>query len=252
MEKVNTLDIAKASQQPDILTKILKQNSDYFAEYFYENINQCISKSIFPSDLKLADVTPFYKKKSKNSKDNFRPVSILPNIFKIYERCIYDQIQLFFDSLLSKYQCGFTIPESKTSFQNYIHYNCPCLSTINLTDLELENAFASLKTNKSSGYNDISADVVKRVSDEIFVILKHIFNISLAKIVFPDKLKIARVTSIFKKGSNTLVTNYRPISVLPCFSKLLERIMYNRLYKFLVEKNILYQKQFGFQNAHLT
>ena len=88
------------------------------------------------------------------------------------------------------------------------------------------------------------------MSDEIFVILKHIFNISLAKGVFPDELKIARVTPIFKKGSNTLVTNYRPISVLPCFSKLLERIMYNRLYKFLLENNILYQKQFGFQNAH--
>ena len=104
---VNTLDTAKASQQSDIPTKILKQNSDYFAEYFYENINQCISKSIFPSDLKLADVTPVYKKKSKNSKDNYRPVSILSNISKIYERCIYDQIQLFFDSLLPKYQCGF-------------------------------------------------------------------------------------------------------------------------------------------------
>ena len=105
MKIVNTLDTAKASQQYDIPTKTLKQNSDYFAEYFYENINQCmcISKSIFPSDLKLADVTPVYKKKLQNSKDNYRPVSILSNISKIYERCIYDQIQLFFDSLLSKY-----------------------------------------------------------------------------------------------------------------------------------------------------
>ena len=90
------------------------------------------------------------------------------------------------------------------------------------------------------------------VSDEIIVILKHIFNISLAKGVFPDKLKIARVTPIFKKGNNTLVAIYRPISVLPCFSKLLERIIYNRLYKFLLENNIFYQKQFGFQNAHST
>ena len=74
LRKVNTLDTAKASQQSDIPNKILKQNSDYFAEYFYENINQCISKSIFPSDFKLADVTPVYKRKSKNSKDNYRPV----------------------------------------------------------------------------------------------------------------------------------------------------------------------------------
>ena len=103
---VKTLDTAKPSQQSDIPTKILKQNSDDFAEYLYKNINQCISKSIFPPDLKLADVTPVYKKKLKNSKYNYRPVSILSKISKIYERCIYDQIQLFFDFLLSKYQCG--------------------------------------------------------------------------------------------------------------------------------------------------
>ena len=75
---------AKASPQYDIPTKLLKQNLDYFAEYFYENINQCKSKSIFPSNLRLADVTPVYNKKSKNSKDNYRPVSILSNISKIY------------------------------------------------------------------------------------------------------------------------------------------------------------------------
>ena len=87
----------------------------------------------------------------------------------------------------------------------------------------------------------------------MFFVLKHIFNISLAKGVFPDKLKlkIARVTSIFKKRNNNLVTNYRTISVLPCFSKLLECIMYNHFYKFIMKK-ILYQKQFGFQNAHST
>ena len=143
-----------------------------------------------------------------------------------------------------------SIPKNKSTFQNYIHYHGSCLSIISLTDLELENAFASLKTNKSTGYDDMSINVVKRVSGEIFLILKHIFNISLAKGVFPDNLKIARVTPVFKNGNNTLVTNYRPISLLPCFSKLLERIMNNCLYIFLLENNILYQKQFGFQNAH--
>ena len=118
----------------------------------------------------------------------------------------------------------------------------------NILPTVVANAFANLKTNKSLEYDDISADVVKKVSDKISVILKNIFEISFAKGVFPDKLKIARVTPIFKR-SNILVTNYRPISALPCFSKLLKRIMYNCLYKFLVE-NILCQKQFGFQNAH--
>lgn len=88
----------KASQQSNVPTKFLKQNSDCFAEYFDENINHCISKSIFQSDLKSADVSPVYKKKLKKSKGNCRPVSILSNISKTYERYISDQIQLFFDS----------------------------------------------------------------------------------------------------------------------------------------------------------
>ena len=72
LKNVNTLDTAKASQQSDIPTKTLKQNSNYFAEQFYENINQCmcISKSVFPSDSKLAHVIPVYKKKSEKSKDS--------------------------------------------------------------------------------------------------------------------------------------------------------------------------------------
>ena len=62
---------------------------------------------MFPPDLKLADVTPVCKNKSKNSKDNYRSVSILSNISKIFDRCLYDQIQVFFESILSKYQCEF-------------------------------------------------------------------------------------------------------------------------------------------------
>ena len=69
---------------------------------------------------------------------------------------------------------------------------------------------------------------------------------------FPDKLKISRVTPIFKSGEETFLNNYRPISVLPCLSKILERIMYNRLYTFLNENNLLYEKQFGLQAAHST
>ena len=67
-------------------------------------------------------------------------------------------------------------PENKTTLQNYIHCGSLYLSTINLTDLELANPFASRKTNETSGYDDMPADVVKRVSHEIFVILKHILK----------------------------------------------------------------------------
>ena len=57
---------------------------------------------------------------------------------------------------------------------------------------------------------------------------------------------------MFKKGIDSDLGNYRPISVLPCFSKVLEKIMYNRLYNHLNENNILHNKQFGFKKKHST
>ena len=99
-----SFNFAKVFPKSDILTN---KNSDYFGEYFYKNITNCISKSIILSGLTLADVPSVYKKKSKNSKENYDSVSILSSVSKIYERCIYDEIQLFFASILSKYPSGF-------------------------------------------------------------------------------------------------------------------------------------------------
>ena len=79
-----------------------------FARYFHKNINFCIENSIFPSHLKVADVTPVFKKKSKISKCNYRPISILYLIYLKYMKdCLYNQMQTYFHNILSKYQCGF-------------------------------------------------------------------------------------------------------------------------------------------------
>ena len=108
LRKIKSLNVLKASQQSDIPTKILTEISENFAFYFHENINYCLDKSLlFLLDLKLADVPSVYKKKSKSSKDNFRSVSILSNISKVYERCIYDQIHSYIDKILFSKQCGF-------------------------------------------------------------------------------------------------------------------------------------------------
>ena len=67
--------------------------------------------------------------------------------------------------------------------------------------------------------------------------------------VFPEEKKIARVTPKFKGGKVFDLGNYLPISILCCFSKILKKIMYNRLYKHLLNNNVLYKKQFGFQET---
>ena len=65
-------------------------------------------------------------------------------------------------------------------------------------------------------------------------------------------MKIAIVSPVFKIGDTADISNYRPISVLPCFSKILERVMYNRSYKYLTDQKILHPQQFGFRKGHST
>ena len=79
-----------------------------------------------------------------------------------------------------------------------------------LCDLDFK-PIKTLKSKKSSGYDEISSDVIKHISPLIFDPLKYIFNLSLEKGIFPDQLKIAKVTPLFKKGDNASMDNYRPI-----------------------------------------
>ena len=72
----------------DIPTNIIKKNYDIFSEFLFANFNDIILTSLFPEQLKFADIKPVFKKDSQNDKKNYRPVSILSNISKIYERLL--------------------------------------------------------------------------------------------------------------------------------------------------------------------
>ena len=87
--------------------KVIKEKSDIFTDFIPPAISASISKNEFPSFLKLTDVIPFLKKGSKNSKHNYRPISILKNISKVYERVMFKQIRDFMEVFFSKFQCGF-------------------------------------------------------------------------------------------------------------------------------------------------
>ena len=144
------------------------------------------------------------------------------------------------------------IPESQTKFDQYLNPHQTFMGEANLTDDELKEALRSLKPNKGPGYDNISSNVVNETSDTFFTPLKYIFNLSLQQGIFPKILKITKVSPVYKKDEGFLLTNYRSMSVLLSFSKLLKRIMYNRLFKYLSENSILYKKQFGFQTSHST
>ena len=89
------MKLNKAFQYSDIPTKIIKENSDIFSSFICESINNSIKSSIFPSCLKHADVTPLHKKCSKSLKENYRPVSIIPILSKVFERSMFRQMSSF-------------------------------------------------------------------------------------------------------------------------------------------------------------
>ena len=104
--------------------------------------------------------------------------------------------------------------------------------------------------NMSTGHDGFSILIIKKLAAELSVPLTLIFNMSIKDGIVPDQLKIARVALIHKKESKNNFSNYRPISVLPGFSKILERLVFNRCISFLSKHNILFENRFGFRPQH--
>ena len=108
-KEIENLCIKKATQQSDIPVRIMKENNDLCSYILHHSFNNSVSSSVFPNDLKKADITPIYKKDEKFLMTNYRPVSILPNVSKLFERSMFNQISTYFEKLFSKFQCGFRI-----------------------------------------------------------------------------------------------------------------------------------------------
>ena len=109
-----------------------------------------------------------------------------------------------------------------------------------------------LDDNKSTGPSNIPIKLLKVAGPIIVPLLVSIFNLSFSTGQFPDLMKLAKVIPIFKIGLRSDVNNYRPISLLPIFSKLLEKLMHKRLYSFLDLNKVIYNSQFGFQKNRST
>lgn len=119
-------------------------------------------------------------------------------------------------------------------------------------DVEVCQIIMNLKNTKSCGYDNISTDIIKCISQHIAPPLAHIINLSLYHGCFLNRLKVSLVKPLHKKGYKSDVNNYRPIALTPILSKIFERIMYKRVLKYLNKFNILLKEQYGFQKNKST
>jgi hypothetical protein len=117
---------------------------------------------------------------------------------------------------------------------------------------EIENIIKSLKAKESYGYDGITTKILKISAPFISSPLSYIFNKSMISGIFPTRLKFATIKPVLKNGDKKNVANYRPVSILPSFLKILEKIMYIRLMKHLETSNILAAEQFGFRTSSST
>jgi hypothetical protein len=117
---------------------------------------------------------------------------------------------------------------------------------------ETFNVINSLKPKTSCGYDHISPKLIKNSAKFLSEPLTYISNTSFQTGIFPSNMKIAKVVPIFKSNDNTQFNNYRPISILPAFSKILEKLVHKRLYHYLNTNKLLSMSQYGFQRHMST
>ena len=168
---------------------------------------------------------------------------------------IADQFNIFFSSIGSNLSHSIEIVDNTLDFTDYL--NNPTEHPFNfnvITESETLSIINKLKSENSSGKDEISNNLLKSIKDEIGKPLTIIINQSLRTGIFPDALKIAMLTihSLYKKGDNFCLNNYRPISLLPTISKIFERVMFTQRYSYLNANFLLSEQQYGFRSQHST
>lgn len=121
-----------------------------------------------------------------------------------------------------------------------------------VTRLEITEIINSLKNTTSSGPDEVTTLLIKECKLNIAEILAYIINNSFRYGTFPELLKLSKIIPIYKKGENTLLDNYRPITLLSIFSKIFEKAMLNRLLSFLNKYKLMSDKQHGFTKGKST
>lgn len=143
----------------------------------------------------------------------------------------------------------------EVAMNHLLNFRPPVASTMFLSptnEKEVSNAIMSLKTKQSSGWDELSSDLLKFCCDEISYPLTYLINCSFLSGIFPEKLKYTIIKPLHKKEDRLQIRNYRPISLVSVISKVFEKIFLSRLIDFLNKWDILDSSQHGFRQGRST
>src|SRR6218665_2019691 len=142
------------------------------------------------------------------------------------------------------------ITESEISFHKFLDDPCSSSFVIDMTSpQEIVEISKQLRSSHSSGIDKIKPHIAKDTIQAVAPLLSEIVNCSFRNGVVPTGIKVAKIFPLFKSGAKNKINNYRPISILPYFSKYFEKLMHNRLMNYFTKFNLLSGSQYGFQKG---
>ena len=255
--------LASSKTRRKLLTKKLQKPTEQNIQT-YKNYNKLYNKT--KRIMKLNYFKNILNENKYNIKNTWKILrriiskqndkSSYPSTFSINSNPVTNKSDIAesFNSYFSRIgiQTSRNVPIVNKSFCDYLSNPTPTSMFLEpVSPSTVMEKVNKLKPKTSSGHDDISTKLFKETIYIIINPLTHIINRSFEAGIVPDDMKIAKVIPIYKASDPSLLKNYRPISLLPAFSKLLE-IMYDKLMSFLVSKNILYKRQYGFRSKHST
>ena len=191
---------------------------------------------------------------------SIKPLFIIDNQTVTDRRIIADKFNKYFGSIASEMNSSVTETLSMDNgipiiniptFESYLGTSSS-KNSIFLEDCSQDEICSIIHDFDNSKASDIPIRVIKKSVKVISPLLSYLYNNCMIKGIFPEVLKVGKISPMYKKGNAELLENYRPVSTLPIFGKIFEKIIYSRLYKFCISQNILHKSQFGFRKRHST
>ena len=144
------------------------------------------------------------------------------------------------------------IKPSTISYKNYLKKSSTTFEFQEVDEKKLSKIMSSILPKSSQGHDEISNQLLKEIYPAIQQPLLHLINLSLKLKYVPDHWKKAKLIPVFKSGQKNVFTNYRPISLLPTISKVIEKVVAKQVIEYLTRNHLLHNLQFGFRPNHET
>ena len=152
---------------------------------------------------------------------------------------IFNGFNRFFTDVGPDLAKGIKTPANCDIYETMGDKNSQSIFLEKVSELELLKIVKNCRSKHSTDCDDLSMHVVRATFASVLIPFKYICNLSLKSGIFPDGMKVAKVIRLFKSGDDELFNNYRPVSLLPQFSKILEKVFEKRLDSFINKYNLL-------------